>query len=151
MRKPEPNQETTPMRKRLPDERKSITKTLNLGIEIEITVGLYEDGTPGELWVSMAKEGSTLSGVFDAFSIAVSLALQHGVPVHALVDKYRDVRFEPSGHTGDKDIPFAHSIVDFIAKWLELKFPRTVALVPAPAEAAPTKPKRVRSSRKKAA
>lgn len=119
-------QETAPpraVRHRLPSERASITHKFALaGHEGYITVGLYKDGTPGELFIRMAKEGSTVSGLMDSFATAVSLALQHGVPMKLLCDKFSHTRFEPSGFTGNPEIPIAKSIMDYIFRWLELRF-----------------------------
>jgi ribonucleoside-diphosphate reductase alpha chain len=112
-----------PRRRRLPDERQSITHKFDIaGHEGYITVGLYEDGQPGELFLTMAKEGSTISGFADAFAQAISYALQYGVPLQDLVDKFSHVRFEPSGMTKNADIRFAKSIVDYIFRWLAAKF-----------------------------
>ena len=112
-----------PVRKRLPDERHSITHKFDIaGHEGYITVGLFEDGTPGELFLVMAKEGSTISGFADAFAQAISYALQFGVPLQVLVDKFSHARFEPSGMTKNPDIRFAKSIVDYIFRWLATKF-----------------------------
>ena len=112
-----------PSRHRLPDERHSITHKFDIaGHEGYITVGLYEDGMPGELFLTMAKEGSTISGFADAFAQAISYALQYGVPLQDLVDKFSHVRFEPSGMTRNADIRFAKSIVDYIFRWLAAKF-----------------------------
>ena len=112
-----------PRRRRLPDERQSITHKFDIaGHEGYITVGLYEDGQPGELFLTMAKEGSTISGFADAFAQAISYALQYGVPLQDLVDKFSHVRFEPSGMTQNPDIRFAKSIVDYIFRWLAAKF-----------------------------
>jgi ribonucleoside-diphosphate reductase alpha chain len=112
-----------PRRHRLPDERQSITHKFDIaGHEGYITVGLYEDGQPGELFLTMAKEGSTISGFADAFAQAVSYALQYGVPLQDLVDKFSHVRFEPSGMTRNPEIRFAKSIVDYIFRWLAVKF-----------------------------
>jgi ribonucleoside-diphosphate reductase alpha chain len=112
-----------PHRHRLPDERQSITHKFDIaGHEGYITVGLYEDGQPGELFLTMAKEGSTISGFADAFAQAISYALQYGVPLQDLVDKFSHVRFEPSGMTKNPDIRFAKSIVDYIFRWLAVKF-----------------------------
>jgi ribonucleoside-diphosphate reductase alpha chain len=119
-------QESAPpraVRHRLPAERASITHKFAIaGHEGYITVGLYKDGTPGELFVRMAKEGSTVSGLMDSFATAVSLALQHGVPMKLLCDKFSHTRFEPSGFTGNPEIPIAKSIMDYIFRWLELRF-----------------------------
>jgi ribonucleoside-diphosphate reductase alpha chain len=115
--------DTAPRRHRLPDERQSITHKFDIaGHEGYITVGLYEDGQPGELFLTMAKEGSTISGFADAFAQAISYALQYGVPLQDLVDKFSHVRFEPSGMTKNPDIRFAKSIVDYIFRWLAVKF-----------------------------
>ncbi len=112
-----------PRRHRLPDERRSITHKFDIaGHEGYITVGLYEDGQPGELFLTMAKEGSTISGFADAFAQAISYALQYGVPLQDLVDKFSHVRFEPSGMTRNPDVRFAKSIVDYIFRWLAAKF-----------------------------
>ncbi len=112
-----------PVRRRLPDERYSITHKFNVGgLEGYLTVGLYEDGQPGEIFLVVAKEGSTLSGIMDAFATAISIALQYGVPLSALVKKFSHLRFEPSGFTRNKDIPMAKSIVDYVFRWMSLKF-----------------------------
>ncbi len=112
-----------PVRRRLPDERQAITHKFDIaGHEGYITVGLFEDGTPGEIFLVMAKEGSTISGFADAFAQAISYALQYGVPLQALVDKFSHVRFEPSGLTKNGDVRFAKSIVDYIFRWLAVKF-----------------------------
>ncbi|MGC8653389.1 MAG: vitamin B12-dependent ribonucleotide reductase [Candidatus Kryptoniota bacterium] len=110
-------------RRRLPDERMAITHKFSIsGHEGYITVGLYSDGTPGEIFITMSKEGSTISGLMDGFATAVSLALQYGVPLKVLVDKFSHMRFEPSGFTNSKDIPIAKSVLDYIFRWLGLKF-----------------------------
>src|SRR5687767_8930658 len=112
-----------PLRHRLPDERQSITHKFDIaGHEGYITVGLYEDGLPGELFLTMAKEGSTISGFADAFAQAISYALQYGVPLQDLVDKFSHVRFEPAGMTKNPDVRFAKSIVDYIFRWMAAKF-----------------------------
>jgi ribonucleoside-diphosphate reductase alpha chain len=112
-----------PARRRLPDERMSLTHKFDIaGHEGYITVGLYEDGQPGELFLVMAKEGSTISGFADAFAQAISYALQYGVPLQDLVDKFSHVRFEPSGMTKNPDVRFAKSIVDYIFRWMATKF-----------------------------
>lgn len=85
-------------------------------------MGMYEDSTPGELFITMAKEGSTISGLMDAFATAVSFSLQYGVPLKFLADKFTHVRFEPSGWTGNPQIPYAKSIMDYIFRWLGVKF-----------------------------
>jgi len=112
-----------PIRRRLPDERSAITHKFDIaGHEGYITVGLFEDGQPGELFLVMAKEGSTISGFADAFAQAISYALQYGVPLQDLVDKFSHVRFEPSGMTRNPDVRFAKSIVDYIFRWMASKF-----------------------------
>jgi ribonucleoside-diphosphate reductase alpha chain len=112
-----------PRRRKLPDERQAITHKFDIaGHEGYITVGLYEDGLPGELFIVMAKEGSTISGFADAFAQAISYALQYGVPLQDLVDKFSHVRFEPSGMTRNPDVRFAKSIVDYIFRWMAAKF-----------------------------
>ncbi len=110
-------------RRRLPSERRSITHKFAIGgHEGYITVGMYEDGTPGEIFIKMAKEGSTLSGFMDGFALSVSIGLQYGVPLKALVDKLINTRFEPSGFTGHPAIPYAKSVLDYIARWLGGRF-----------------------------
>ncbi|MGH9684619.1 MAG: vitamin B12-dependent ribonucleotide reductase [Candidatus Acidiferrales bacterium] len=110
-------------RRKLPNERDSITHKFSIGgHEGYLTVGKYEDGAPGEIFIKMAKEGSTLSGIMDAFALSVSIALQYGVPLRALVDKFANSRFEPSGYTGNPQIRYAKSIVDYIGRWLGGKF-----------------------------
>ncbi len=117
------SQEFRPVRRKLPDERVAITHKFSVeGQEGYVTVGLYEDGTPGELFITMAKEGSTLSGVMDAFATAISLTLQYGVPLEFLVNKFSHVRFEPSGWTNNPQIPYAKSIIDYIFRWVASKF-----------------------------
>jgi ribonucleoside-diphosphate reductase alpha chain len=112
-----------PIRRRLPDERQSITHKFSVaGHEGYITVGMYEDGTPGEIFLTMAKEGSVISGLMDAFATAISLALQYGVPLEKLVEKFSYTRFQPSGFTNNPQIPIATSIVDYIFRWLASKF-----------------------------
>jgi hypothetical protein len=104
-----------PVRRKLPDERRSITHKFSIGgHEGYITVGMYDDGAPGEIFITVAKEGSTISGLMDAFATAVSFNLQYGVPIKFLVDKFAHVRFEPSGWTGNQQIPYAKSIMDYI-------------------------------------
>jgi ribonucleoside-diphosphate reductase alpha chain len=113
----------TPTRRRLPDERNAITHKFDIaGHEGYITVGLFEDGTPGEIFLTMAKEGSTISGFADAFAQAISYSLQYGVPLQALVDKFSHARFEPSGMTKNPEVRFAKSIVDYIFRWMATKF-----------------------------
>ncbi len=112
-----------PARRKLPDEREAITHKFEIaGHEGYITVGLFEDGTPGEIFLVMAKEGSTISGFADAFAQAISYALQYGVPLQVLVDKFSHVRFEPAGITRNPQIRIAKSIVDYVFRWLATKF-----------------------------
>ncbi|MBE3132963.1 MAG: vitamin B12-dependent ribonucleotide reductase, partial [Acidobacteria bacterium] len=112
-----------PVRRKLPDERRAVTHKFDIGgHEGYITIGLYEDGTPGEIFLVMAKEGSTISGFADAFAQAISYALQYGVPLQVLVDKFSHVRFEPSGVTRNPQIRFAKSIVDYVFRWMATKF-----------------------------
>jgi len=111
------------MRRKLPDERKSITHKFDIqGHEGYLTVGLFDDGQPGELFVTMAKEGSTISGLMDAFATQTSYALQFGVPLKFMVDKFSHMRFEPSGFTKNQEIPIAKSIVDYIFRWMASHF-----------------------------
>lgn len=110
-------------RRHLPAERMAITHKFSLGGHSGFfTVGLYEDGTPGELFITMSKEGSTISGLMDTIATSISLALQYGVPLRVLVDRFSHMRFEPSGFTGNPNIPIAKSIVDYIFRWLGMKF-----------------------------
>ncbi|HWQ91777.1 MAG TPA: vitamin B12-dependent ribonucleotide reductase, partial [Clostridia bacterium] len=110
-------------RHKLPDERISITHKFNIGgHEGYITVGLYKNGMPGEIFITMAKEGSTVSGLMDSFACAVSIAFQHGVPLKLLSEKFAHTRFEPSGWSNNPDIGYAKSIMDYIFRWLELRF-----------------------------
>ncbi|MHC4068005.1 MAG: vitamin B12-dependent ribonucleotide reductase [Planctomycetota bacterium] len=112
-----------PFRKRLPDTRQSITHKFSVaGHEGYLTVGLYEDGQPGELFITMAKEGSTVGGLMDVIGTCTSMSLQYGVPLITLVDKFRHARFEPAGMTSNRDIPFAKSVIDYIFCWLGCKF-----------------------------
>jgi ribonucleoside-diphosphate reductase alpha chain len=112
-----------PVRRRLPDERRSITHKFSIaGHEGYITVGLYDDGTPGEIFIVMAKQGSVVSGLIDCFATAISLSLQYGVPLKTLVDKFTSSRFEPSGITTNPEIRIAKSVTDYIFRWLALKF-----------------------------
>jgi ribonucleoside-diphosphate reductase alpha chain len=129
------------VRRKLPDERQSLTHKFSIaGHEGYIHVGLYDTGEPGEIFVKMAKEGSTISGLMDSFATAISLALQHGVPLRLLVDKFSRTRFEPYGFTENPDIPRASSIMDYLFRWLGAKFvkrePEAVEAEPA-AVAAP--------------
>src|SRR6266849_2446373 len=115
--------ETRAVRRRLPDERHSLTHHFSVGgQEGYVTIGLYEDGLPGEMFIRMAKEGSTVSGLMDSFATAVSLALQYGVPLRVLCDKFSHTRFEPSGWSGNPKIGYAKSLTDYLFRWLELHF-----------------------------
>jgi ribonucleoside-diphosphate reductase alpha chain len=115
--------ESRPLRRKLPDERRSITHKFDIaGHEGYITAGMYEDGQPGEIFITMSKEGSTISGLMDSFATAISMAFQYGVPLRVLVDKFSHMRFEPSGFTKNPDIPMAKSIMDYIFRWLATKF-----------------------------
>jgi ribonucleoside-diphosphate reductase alpha chain len=112
-----------PLRRRLPDTRDAKTHKFDVaGHEGYITAGLYEDGTPGEVFITMAKEGSTIGGLMDTIATLVSVSLQYGVPVESLVRKFEHVRFEPSGMTRNRDIPMAKSLVDYIFRWLAMEF-----------------------------
>ncbi|MSQ90642.1 MAG: adenosylcobalamin-dependent ribonucleoside-diphosphate reductase [Phycisphaerales bacterium] len=112
-----------PMRRRLQDTRQSITHKFNVGgHEGYLIVGLYEDGRPGELFITMAKEGSTIGGLMDSLGTAISVALQYGVPVESLVTKFAHQRFEPMGMTTNRDIPMAKSLVDYIFRWFGMQF-----------------------------
>src|SRR5262252_11231705 len=114
---------TRPQRRRLADERRAITHHFSVGgQEGYVTVGLYEDGQPGELFIKMAKEGSTVSGLMDSFATVVSLSLQYGVPLRVLCGKLSHTRFEPSGWTGNERIGYAKSIMDYIFRWIEARF-----------------------------
>jgi ribonucleoside-diphosphate reductase alpha chain len=110
-------------RERLPDTRQSITHKFSIaGHEGYINVGLYPDGRPGELFITMAKEGSTIGGLMDSFGTAISICLQYGVPLEVLVNKFSHTRFEPLGMTTNPDIRFAKSVVDYIFRWLGIQF-----------------------------
>src|ERR1700716_2731938 len=142
-----PQIEYRALRRKLPDERKAVTHKFDIqGHEGYLTVGLFDDGTPGELFVTMAKEGSTISGLMDAFATQTSYALQFGVPLKFMVDKFSHMRFEPSGSTKNKEIPIAKSIVDYIFRWMASHFlpveeqdeAGVIRREPAPAEPAAT-------------
>jgi ribonucleoside-diphosphate reductase alpha chain len=151
---PEAVTEPSLARRRLPDERRAITHKFSIGgHEGYMTVGMYDDGMPGELFVVMAKEGSVVSGLMDSFATSISMALQYGVPLHVLVDKFSHTRFEPSGFTGNPEIPIAKSITDYIFRWLSLKFlPSSEGTAAAlPAGAAPSLPAKGRTVEVKAA
>jgi len=110
-------------RRKLPDERKSVTHKFTVGgHEGYIIVGMYEEGAPGEIFIKIAKEGSTLSGFMDGLALSISIGLQYGVPLKAIVDKLTNTRFEPSGYTQNPDIHYASSVLDYIARWLGGKF-----------------------------
>lgn len=110
-------------RRRLPDVRRAVTHHFSMaGQEGYLTVGLYEDGVPGEIFIRMAKQGSTISGLMDSFATVVSLALQHGVPLDVLCATFSHTRFEPSGWSGNPSIGYATSFMDYLFRWMELKF-----------------------------
>lgn len=112
-----------PKRRKLPDERHSITHKFSVaGHEGYMTVGLFEDGTPGEIFITMSNAGSFLSGIMEAFALSTSLNLQYGVPVEVLVRKFTNMKFEPSGMSANKEIPMVKSIIDYIGRWIGLKF-----------------------------
>ena len=118
-----------PVRRPLPDDRQALTHKFNIvGYEGYVTVGLYEDGNPGELFIVMAKLNSTVSGFADAFARAVTIALQYGVPLEVIVQEFVGDRFEPSGPVlgGAAEIRFAKSVVDYVARWMGLRFPMAV-------------------------
>ncbi|MDE2963010.1 MAG: vitamin B12-dependent ribonucleotide reductase [Acidobacteriota bacterium] len=131
------NGSTRPARLRLPDERQAITHKFSVaGHDGYLTVGMYDDGTPGEIFVVMAKQGSVVSGLMDTVATSISMALQYGVPLRVLVDKFSHSRFEPAGFTNNPQIPIAKSIVDYIFRWLGQKF-LTVEDQPQAEKAAP--------------
>ena len=110
-------------RQRLPDERASVTHKFSVGgSEGYITVGMYEDGRPGEIFIKMSKEGSTLSGVMDGLALTLSIGLQYGVPLKVFVEKLVNTRFEPSGFTENPEIRYACSLLDYVSRWLGGKF-----------------------------
>src|SRR5712691_6644272 len=110
-------------RRKLPDERKSITHKFSIGgHEGYIIVGMYKEGNPGEIFIKMAKEGSTLSGFMDGLALSISIGLQYGVPLKGIVDKLTNTRFEPSGYTENPNIRYSSSVLDYIARWLGGKF-----------------------------
>ena len=112
-----------PYRKKLPVTRQSLTHKFSVaGNKGYVTVGLYEDGTPGELFIAMAKEGSTISGLMDCFATSISMALQYGVPLKVLCDKFSHVRFEPQGLSSNEQIGYAKSLVDYLFRWLAIRF-----------------------------
>ena len=110
-------------RRVLPGTRRSVTHKFSVaGFEGYLTVGLFEDECPGEIFIKMSKEGSTLSGLIQGFCRAFSLALQYGLPLPAAVDRFRGMRLEPSGSTNNPDIPTATSILDYVARYIELHY-----------------------------
>jgi ribonucleoside-diphosphate reductase alpha chain len=120
---PSPPPTAKPFRRKLADERRAVTHKFSVsGHEGYLTVGLYADGQPGEIFITMAKEGSTVSGLMDSFATAVSLALQYGVPLKVLCDKFSHTRFEPSGWSSNKEIGYAKSLMDYIFRWLAIRF-----------------------------
>ena len=142
-----------PLRRRMPNTRQSVTHKFDIaGHEGYLTVGLYDDHNPGELFITMAKEGSTIGGLMDSFGTAISLCLQYGVPLNTLVEKFAHSRFEPSGFTKNPTIPIAKSVTDYIFRWLGQTFlegqknkvptpatpPQSQSKAPAAAPAAPS-------------
>ena len=112
-----------PKRRRLPDTRPSVTHKFSIsGHEGYVTVGLYDDGQPGEVFIKMAKEGSTISGLVDTIAILTSIALQYGVPIDSLARKFQHTRFEPSGHTNNPELAAASSVSDYVFSWLGLRY-----------------------------
>jgi ribonucleoside-diphosphate reductase alpha chain len=143
----DPNGPPRAVRHRLPEERASITHKFSIaGHEGYITVGLYPTGQPGEIFIKMAKEGSTVSGLMDSFATSISLALQHGVQLKVLCEKFAHTRFEPSGWTGNPQIGYAKSLMDYIFRWLHLRFlsgtqlTLFAGLAPQPAQQLPASP-----------
>jgi ribonucleoside-diphosphate reductase alpha chain len=141
---PDTKKDPQPVRRRLPDERRAIVHHFSVGgHEGYVMVGLYEDGQPGEIFIRMAKAGSTIAGLMDSFGIAISMALQYGVPLKVLCDKFSHTRFEPSGWSSVREIGYAKSLMDYLFRWLALRFlpamspPRTgtgtTSMGPAPA------------------
>jgi ribonucleoside-diphosphate reductase alpha chain len=130
-----------PLRRRLPDTRNALTHKFDVGgHEGYITVGLYEDGSPGEVFITMAKEGSTVGGLMDTIATLVSVSLQYGVPVESLVRKFEHVRFEPSGMSRNPEIPMAKSLVDYIFRWLAMEFVPGYRAANAPKRPKPSTP-----------
>lgn len=114
-------------RERLPDTRNAIVKKFEFGPEDNhtkgyVTIGLYDDGKPGEVFIVCNKTGSMERGLLNVISILMSLLLQYGVPLQTLVDKFAFIKFGPNGLTGNKEVPIAHSIIDFIVRWMEKQF-----------------------------
>ncbi|MHC4178198.1 MAG: vitamin B12-dependent ribonucleotide reductase [Planctomycetota bacterium] len=155
--KKEEKQLSAPRRERLPDTRQSVTHKFSVsGHEGYITVGLYPDGRPGELFITMAKEGSTIGGLMDCFGTAVSMSLQYGVPLEVYVNKFSHTRFEPWGHTNNPDIRVAKSIVDYIFRWMGITFLKSPQEAPkgppaSPPEASDGDPAEGESERRPAA
>ena len=117
------SEEAQPRRRHLPDERNARTHKFSIaGHEGYITVGMYDDGSPGEVFLKMSKEGSTISGLMDTVAVMTSIALQYGVPLKALVDKFSHTRYEPAGFTQNPEIPIAKSVTDYVFRWLGLNF-----------------------------
>ncbi|MCC6679344.1 MAG: hypothetical protein IT445_00430 [Phycisphaeraceae bacterium] len=107
----------------LPDVRRSLTHKFSImGTEGYLTIGLFDDGKPGEIFIKISKEGSTLSGLIQAFCRSFSLAIQYGLPISEAVRRFKGMRFEPMGDTSNPDIPYAQSIIDYVARYLELHF-----------------------------
>jgi ribonucleoside-diphosphate reductase alpha chain len=120
---PEATQAARPVRRKLPDTRTATTHHFRIAdYDGYITAGMYEDGSPGEVFMKMAKQGSTVSGLMDSLAICMSLALQYGVPLQTIADKLSHMRFDPSGFTGNPEIPMAKSIVDYVVRWLASQF-----------------------------
>ena len=141
----DPRPTGAPYRRHLPDERHSVTHKFRVGEqEGYVTVGLYEEGQPGEIFVNISKEGSTIRGLMDSVAVLTSVALQYGVPLANLVQKFRGVHFEPAGLTGNAAIPVASSLVDYIFRWLELRFLAPGEGNQAVAQLAPLPPERRR-------
>ena len=107
----------------LPDERPSLTQKISIGdLVAYVTVGMYPDGRPGEIFIKCDKEGSMIKGMLHSFAIAISLGLQYGIPLEVFSEKFKYMRFEPDGFTGDEEISYAASVVDYIFKWLDSRF-----------------------------
>jgi ribonucleoside-diphosphate reductase alpha chain len=137
----------SPQRQRLGDTRDAVTHKFNVGgHEGYITVGLYDDGRPGELFIQMAKEGSTMGGLMDTVGTLTSIALQYGVPLETLAEKFSNQRFEPSGFTSNKGIPRATSIIDYVFRWMKQEFPKRKARDVVPATPTPDEPNKVKSN-----
>jgi len=120
---PHTTKDRQPMRRRLPDERRAVVHHFSVGgHEGYVMVGLYEEGQPGEIFIRMAKAGSTIAGLMDSFGIAISMALQYGVPLKVLCDKFSHTRFEPSGWSTVQEIGYAKSLMDYLFRWLALRF-----------------------------